>query len=70
MVLVVSLHSLSFILSPQFAHVFESLSLGFGNEFPNEDSGNYADDSVETVGEPVTEVIALCKMHVEHRNEG
>ena len=64
------LSSLFISLFPQFAHIFQCLALGFRNKFPDEDCCNDTDDAIEAVGEPVTEVIAFCEVHVEHWHEG
>ena len=55
---------------PELRHVFERLALGLGDEIPDEEGCNDADDAVEAVGEPVTEVIAFRQVHVEHGHEG
>ena len=55
---------------PELRHVFERLALGLGNELPDEEGCYDADDAIEAVGEPVTEVVALCQVHIEHRHEG
>ena len=59
-----------FPVTPEFGHILKCLTLGLGNEFPYEDGCDNTDDALETVGEPVTEVITLCEMHIEHRDEG
>ena len=58
-----------FPVLPECGHVFERLALGLGNKFPDEEGCYHTDDAVESVGEPVTEVIALGEVHVEHGHE-
>ena len=58
------------LLFPEFGHVFEGLTLGFGNELPDEEGCKDADNAIEAVGEPVAEVIAWSEVHIEHRHEG
>ena len=55
---------------PELRHVLKRLTLGLGHQTPDEDGGDDADETVEAVGEPVAEVIALGDVHVEHRHEG
>ena len=55
---------------PKLAHILQALALGLWHELPHEDGGNDTDGSVESVSEPMTEVIALGKVHVEHWYEG
>jgi len=50
---------------PKLAHILQALALGLWHELPHEDGGNDTDGSVESVSEPMTEVIALGKVHVE-----
>jgi beta-glucosidase len=50
-------------------HILEGLTLCLGNKLPNEEGGNNTNDAIETVSEPMTEVVALRQVHVEHRHE-
>ena len=59
-----------FLLFPQLGHVLQRLALGLRNHAPYKEGGNDTDDAVESVGEPVAEVVALCQVHVEHGHEG
>ena len=59
-----------FPIAPELGHILERLALGLRNELPYEDGSDNADDAIETISEPVAEVITLRKMHVEHRHEG
>ena len=56
--------------APQFGHILQGLSLGLRNKAPYEEGCYHTDDAIESVGEPVTEIITLRQMHVEHRHEG
>ena len=57
------------VLLPQLGHILQRLTLRLRNEAPYEQGGNHADDAIQTISEPVTEVVALCQMHVEHRHK-
>jgi len=59
-----------FPLTPELGHILEGLALGLRNEFPDEEGSDDTDDAIETVGEPVAEVVTLGEVHVEHRYEG
>ena len=58
-----------FLLFPKFCHVLKSLALGFRDKFPYEDGSNYTNDAIKPIGEPVSEIISLCEVHVEHWHE-
>ena len=60
---------LLFPVLPECGHVLQRLALGLGNKLPDEEGCNHADDAIESVGEPVTEVIALGEVHIEHGHE-
>ena len=55
---------------PKTRHVFQTLAFRFGNESPNEDSRHDAHHAIESVGEPMAEIVARREMHVEHGDEG
>lgn len=40
---------------PKFRHIFECLTLGLWNKLPNEQCGNYTNNSVQSIYKPVTE---------------
>ena len=54
-------------LFPKTGHILQCLAFGLWNQLPYEDGSNDADDTIETVGEPMAEVIALGEVHIEHR---
>ena len=54
---------------PELRHVLQRLTLGFGNEAPDEDGCYHTDNAIEAIGEPVAEMVTLRQMHVEHRHE-
>ena len=56
-------------VAPELGHILEGLALGLGNEFPDKEGSDDADDAVESVGEPVAEVVTLSQVHVEHRHK-
>ena len=58
-----------FPAAPELGHILESLALGLRNELPDEEGCDDADDAVETVGEPVSEVVTFGQVHVEHWHE-
>lgn len=58
-----------FPLAPKFGHILEGLALRFRNKLPDEDGSDDTDDAIETVGEPVAEIVTLSEVHVEHRHE-
>ena len=58
-----------FPLAPELGHILEGLALSFGNELPDEYSCHNTEDAIESVGEPVAEVIAFRQVHVEHGHE-
>ena len=58
------------LLLPESGHVFEGLSLRFRNKFPDEYGSENADDSVQAVGEGVTEILHRAEAHVVERKEG
>lgn len=60
---------MSFVFSPQPAHILQSLALGFGHETPDKDGSDDTDQTIQTVSEPVAEVVAGSEVHVEHRHE-
>lgn len=61
--------SLLHALFPQCRHILESLALGLRHQLTDKDSGHKADNAIEPIGEPMAEVVALCQVHVKHRNE-
>ena len=58
-----------FAVLPECGHILEGLALGLGNELPDEEGCDDTDDAIETVGEPVAEVITFRQVHVEHGHE-
>ena len=60
---------MSFVFSPQAAHIFKRLALSFGHETPDKDGSDDTDQTIQTVSEPVAEVVAGSEVHVEHRHE-
>ena len=58
-----------FSVFPHRRHLLQRLALGLGHELPYEDGCYDAEDAIETVGEPMSEVIAFRQVHVEHRHE-
>ena len=59
-----------FSIAPEFGHILKGLTLRLRNEFPDEEGSDNAEDAIESVSEPVAEVITLGEVHIEHRNEG
>lgn len=54
---------------PQLSHILERLTFSLRYETPDKESGEDAHQTVEAVGEPMTEVGAGMQVHVEHRYE-
>ena len=58
------------LLFPKLGHILERLTLSLRYQAPYEQGCNDTDNTIQTVGKPVAEVVTLSQMHVEHRHEG
>ena len=65
----VSVQRILFFFSPEFSHVLQFFTFCFWHHLPNEYCCNDTYNSIESIGEPVSEVITFLDMHIEHRYE-
>lgn len=63
------MYSFVFILFPQFAHIFERFAFCLGHNTPYEECGEHTYHTIESVGEPMTEIRIAGGLHVKHGYE-
>ena len=57
------------LLAPELRHILEALALGLRHELEDKHGGYDADHAIETIREPMAEVVAGGEVHIEHRHE-